>query len=43
MNKKYFCRYYLQCFSGSKVLEFHVKNCLAFNYTKLVLLPEENE
>ena len=29
--------------SSSKVLEFHVKNCLVIYHTKSVLLPEENE
>ena len=39
-NNKQFCRYYLQCFSSSKVLECYFKNCLAINHTKSVLLPE---
>ena len=42
-GKKYFCQYCLQCFSISKVLECHVKNCLAINHTKSVLLPDEGE
>ena len=41
--KKYFCRYCLQCFSTSRVLEYHVNSCLEINHTKSVLLPEENE
>ena len=32
-----------QCFSSSRVLECHVKNCLAINYTNSVLLPLENK
>ena len=42
-GKKYFCQYYLQYFSSSKVLECHVKNCLAINHTKSVLTPEEGQ
>ena len=26
-DKKRFCQYYLQCFSSSIVLEFHIKSC----------------
>ena len=33
----------LKCFSSSRILECHVKNCLAINHVKSVLLPEENE
>ena len=39
--KKYFCRYCLQCFSSSRVIECHVKYCLAINHKKSDLLPEE--
>ena len=39
-RKKHFCRYYLQQFYSSRVLECHLKNCLAINHKKLVLLPE---
>ena len=42
-RKKRFCRYYLQYLYSSRVLERHVKNGLAINHTKLVLLPEQNE
>ena len=42
-GKKHFCRYCLQCFSSSKVLECHVKHCLAINHKKSVLLPEEGQ
>ena len=41
-SKKHFCPYCLQCFCTSRVLESDVKNCLAINHTKPVLLPEEN-
>ena len=37
------CQYFIQCFSCSRVLECHLKNCLAINYTQSVLLSEENE
>ena len=40
-SKKYICQYCLQCFSSSKVLECHTKNCLTIYHTKSVLLPEE--
>ena len=40
-GKKIFYRYYLKCFCGSKVLEFHTEKCLAINHTKPILLPEE--
>ena len=40
-NKKPSCRYCLQCFSSSRVLEYLVKNCLSSNH--MVLLPEENK
>ena len=40
-GKKYFCRYCLQCFSISKVLDGQTKNGLAINHTKSVLFPEE--
>ena len=42
-KKKHFCWYCLQCFSKSKVLDCHVKYCLAINPTKSVLIPQENE
>ena len=42
-DKNYFCSYCLQCFTISKVLEYHVKDCLAINGAKSVLLPEEGE
>ena len=32
--RKQFCWYCLQCFSSSRVLKCHVKNCLAINDTK---------
>ena len=41
MVKKHFCRYCLQYFSSSRVLEYRVENCLATNHTKSVLLLEE--
>ena len=41
--EKHFFPYCLQCFSSAEVLEFHVKNCIVIDYTKSVLLPEENE
>ena len=40
-GKKHFYRYFLHCFSGTKVLECHVKNSLAINHTKSVFLPGE--
>ena len=36
-------KHFSQCFSRSRVLEYHVKNYLAINHTKSILLPEENE
>ena len=30
-NKKYFCRYSLQCFSSENVLTEHKENCLVIN------------
>ena len=42
-GKNHFCWYCLQCFSISKLLECHVKNYLAINHNKSVLLSEENE
>ena len=30
-NKKYFCKYCLQCFSSDKVLTEHKENCLVTN------------
>ena len=33
-GKKRFCWYSLQCFSSSKVLQCHVKNCIALNHMK---------
>ena len=41
-GKNLFCRYYLQCFSSSKVLECRTKNCLAINHKKSVLTSEED-
>lgn len=41
--KKIFCWYCLQSFSDSRVLECHIKICRTFDYTKPVLLPEEDE
>ena len=32
----------LVLFPSSRVLECHLKNCLAINHAKSVLLPEEN-
>ena len=37
-NKKYFCRYCLQCFSSEKVLEEHQKVCLKINGKQSVKL-----
>ena len=37
------CRFYLECFSSSKTLEYHVKNCLEIIHTKSVLLLKEDE
>ena len=42
-SKKHFCWYCLQCFSSSKLLEWHVRNCLPINHTKSVFLPEEGQ
>ena len=42
-GKKLFFRYCLYWFSGSRVLEGHVKNSLAINHTKSVSLPNKNE
>ena len=42
-GKKYFWQYCFQCFSSSRVLESHVRNCLVITHTKSVLIPEENE
>ena len=39
-GKKHFFRYFLQCFSRSKVSECHARNCLVIEYKKSVLLPE---
>ena len=30
-NKKYFCKFFLQCFSSEKVLNVHNKDCLIIN------------
>ena len=38
---KKFLSILLTCFSSSKVLEFHTKNCRAINHIKSVLLTEE--
>ena len=35
-GKKYCCQFCLQCFSSSRVLKCHVKNCLTSNHTKSV-------
>ena len=40
-GKKIFCRYSLQCFFGSKVLECQTKKCLAINYINSVFLSKE--
>ena len=37
-NKKHFCRYYLQCFSGKKVLEEHKEVCLKISGEQTVKL-----
>ena len=42
-DKKHFCGYFLKCCSSSKVLQCHLKNVLAINHTKSVLLPAESE
>lgn len=42
-GKKQYCWYCFQLFSCQKVLECHVKDCLAINHRKSVLLPEESE
>ena len=39
---KHFYRHFLQCFSSSKVLSCHTKNCLEINQTKSGLIPEES-
>ena len=36
------CRYCLKCFRSSKILENHIKVCLAINYAKRLALYEEN-
>ena len=37
-NKKYFCKFCLQCFSGEKVLIEHKENCLTINGKQSVQL-----
>ena len=37
-NKKYFCKYCLQCFSSKKVLIEHKENCLIINGKQTVKL-----
>ena len=39
-NKKYFCRYCLQCFSSENVLTEHKKNCLVINGKQNVKLEK---
>ena len=42
-GKKHFCWYCLQCFSSSRVLECHVKNCLVINHkNQFCFLKEMN-
>ena len=40
-GKKHFCQYCLQCFSSSKLLKCHIKDCLAITHARSVLLSEE--
>ena len=42
-GKKQFSQYCLQCFSSSKVLEYHAENWQEINHTKWVLLPEDSQ
>ena len=37
-KKKYFCKYYLQCFSSEEILIEHRKDCLVINVEKIVQL-----
>ena len=37
-NKKYFCRYCLQCFSSESILTEHKENCLVINGKRCVKL-----
>ena len=39
-NKKYFCRYCLQCFSSERILTEHKENCLIINGKQCVKLSE---
>ena len=37
-NKKWFCKIYLQCFSGQNVLRKHKENCFSINGKQSVKL-----
>ena len=39
-NKKYFCRYCLQCFSSESILTEHKENCLVINGKQCVKLSK---
>ena len=41
-GKKHFCRYYLQCFSRPKILEDHIKICLAIDHCLLKIVSLKN-
>ena len=40
-NKKHFCRYCLQCYSGASILTEHKENCLIINGKQCVKLSKE--
>ena len=41
-GKKHFCWCCLQCVFSSKVVECHVRNCLAINHTKSIYINFQN-
>ena len=42
-HKKYFCRFYLECFSTAEILERHANDCFAINLKEMVKMPKKDE
>ena len=42
-QKKYFCRFYFECFSTAEILERHANDCFAINWKEMVKMPKKDE
>ena len=43
LNRKHFCRYCLQSFSTSEMLEIHTNNCFKINGKQMIKMPKKEK